>query len=463
MGSHRIGGLLCAGRRRDRVTRRVRSDDGFTLVELLLTSLILPIVIGAIVLALTSLLLFQGSVANRTSDASDAQAVASFYEQDVQSALYITTSSSATQCGTGTQLLGLEWAPNPQTGIYQSIVSYTETTNATSHSLVRQYCASGASSTPTSSFVISSDIPASQSPPAVTYATGYSGSPSTGWATANGVTGVTFAVTEPASHYSYTLDAVPRSDISSSDLSSVSNPNASCGFASPNTGTYANTLCFIDFSSYNYQATPTGCGGNSKATSVAAAITDTPYVLTFCLVQTGSHSGDNGPYSGWAIPAAIPTYSNPPTSEAFLGNNGFYTNIPGKPALYQYEEGSVTTVTLTNIKLLDANGNSATGWYLTTGDAESTDSNEEMQWTSNQPLSLLNNTPSSPIGNACDNPSGTPDPDLTGVGTDQVTCTGHVDSDKTGTVMLQASAPTSLTVYMVGTGLEALFIGVLLS
>ena len=37
-----------------------------------------------------------------------------------------------------------------------------------------------------------------------------------------------------------------------------------------------------------------------------------------------------------------------------------------------------------------------------------------------------------------------------------------MSSDKTGTVMLEAAAPTKLTVQMVGTGLEAMFMGVLL-
>jgi len=37
-----------------------------------------------------------------------------------------------------------------------------------------------------------------------------------------------------------------------------------------------------------------------------------------------------------------------------------------------------------------------------------------------------------------------------------------VSSDKTGTVMLQAAAPTTLSVQMVGDGLEAMFIGLLL-
>ncbi len=185
---------------------------------------------------------------------------------------------------------------------------------------------------------------------------------------------------------------------------------------------------------------------------MAAAIVNTPYEMTFCLNISG----------GPVVPAPIPTYFAPPTSEAFMGNNGFYTGIPGNSALYQTSEGSApSVVSIINIKVLDSNGNPATGWELVTGDAESTDAGESITWTSNQSLSLLPNSPTSSIGNAC----ATPNPaviDLTGVGTTTVECSATVSSDKTGTVMLEARTPTTLTVTMVGTGLEAMFLGLLL-
>ena len=78
-------------------------------------------------------------------------------------------------------------------------------------------------------------------------------------------------------------------------------------------------------------------------------------------------------------PYAIPTYYNPGAhgynSEAYLGNNGFYTGIAGDPALYQLpNNGAYTVVTFTNIEVTNAVGEAATGWTLVTGDAESTDS-----------------------------------------------------------------------------------------
>ena len=133
---------------------------------------------------------------------------------------------------------------------------------------------------------------------------------------------------------------------------------------------------------------------------------------------------------------------------------------PEIPAFYQTQEGSTSVVSITNIQVLDSNGKPATGWGIVTGDAESTDQGESMTWTSDQALNLIPNSPASPIGNACAAPV-SPD-GLTGVGTTTVTCSATVSSDKTGTVMLEASQPSSLTVQMVGTGLEAMFIGLLL-
>ena len=101
------------------------------------------------------------------------------------------------------------------------------------------------------------------------------------------------------------------------------------------------------------------------------------------------------PRSGYndltAVP--LPTYSCPPGSEAYLGNNGFYTGVPGDPALYEVDEGSTATVTINRIELLSSNGETATNWELVTGDAESTDDGESITWTSNEDLSLLHNSP----------------------------------------------------------------------
>src|ERR1700722_14311183 len=85
------------------------SDGGFTLVELLIVLVILPIIVGAIAFALVSIFSLQNGTANRLANSGDAQIIASTYEKDVQSAALITTGatpSSPARCGTdGTELL----------------------------------------------------------------------------------------------------------------------------------------------------------------------------------------------------------------------------------------------------------------------------------------------------------------------------------------------------------------------
>jgi hypothetical protein len=425
--------------------------------------MILPIVFGGITVGLLTILHLQTSVSSRLDDSADAQDVSASFERDVQGATQLTTSSTVSgQCGSGTQLLGLEWDLNAQTGTYQTVVSYDLMQRSPKlWSLVRNSCASGASSTPTSSNQVSADVPSGQLQPTVNGGPNATNA-SSQWVSTQGITGVTFAINEPGSNYSYSLTALPGST-SGGSLSTVSQPTTSCGFASADSGTYASTLCFVDFTPFNTQnaSSPKCSTGGLK---MSAGVTNTPYTMTFCLSITGS-----GPVAA----APIPTYFAPPTSEAFLGNNGFYTGIPGDPALYQQVEGIRNTViTITNIAVTDGNGNTATGWNLVTGDAESTDPSESLTWISSNNLTLLPDSPggsqATSIGNACAYPSGAPSNTayagtwLTGLGTTTVECAASVPSDKTGTVMLESSAPGNLTIDMVGEGEEAVFVGLLL-
>jgi prepilin-type N-terminal cleavage/methylation domain-containing protein len=434
------------------------SEAGFSLLELIIVTAVLPIVIGAITLALISIFSLQGGAANRLTDSGDAQAISANLEKDVQGAALVTTNGTSTglapcdsssQAGAG-QLLGLE------SQSAQVEISYVEVAQGTTNSLFRNVCQNG-SSTPTSSQAIALDIPSGQTATVTCTTVGQSGCNGTtnvtnSWIPASDVANVMLSVTAPGSKFSYTLVAVPGASSSSSASSTVTASNSGCGFATPGTGTYASTLCFVDFSAFNGSST---CPGASGYQLMSAPIANTPYTMTFCVKATGSA----------VSPHSIPTYFAPPTSEAFLGNNGFYTGIPGNPAIYQ-TTGGTTTVTIIDIQVLDSSGSPATGWELVTGDAESTDSNESMTWTIPQTggpvLNLLDNSPISPYGNAC---AFTGDPggvDLTGLGTQTVTCGASVSSDKTGTVMLEAQTPNSLTVTMLGGGLEAMFLGLLL-
>jgi Surface adhesin CshA non-repetitive domain 2 len=368
--------------------------------------------------------------------------------------------------------LALAWAPNQSASGYQDYVSYTEVPTGTTVTLYRNFCNSGPSGSPTSRSLLSYDIPPGQSSPTITPAL-KNAAAQAGWTSVIGITGITFSIAEPQSAYTYSLTAQPRGSTSSSTLTQVGQPNTTCGFAVPGSGTYAATLCFVDFSSYNFLSSSGPCQ------PVIAAVTNTPYTLSACVKTTTTASAgakgyecnvSSAPYvPATVVPCPLPTYFSPPTSEAFLGNNGFYSGVPGNAALYTNAEGSSASVQLTNIQLLDSNGNPASNWQLVTGDAESTDGSESMTWTSDELFTLLPDSAGSPIGNACQlsgeivpNSGLTPRSLLAGGASATVVCQATVSNDKTGTVMLAAPSPTQFSVNMVGTGLQAVFVGVLL-
>jgi hypothetical protein len=243
-------------------------------------------------------------------------------------------------------------------------------------------------------------------------------------------------------------------------------------------------MCFVDFTQWNNQSSPTCTQGATTGRLISSYVANTPFTLQFCLsvssVDSSGHSitGTNAsapsPSScnviGYDDIAACPL---PTYVDGFLGNNvngtNFYTGVVGDPALYTAQQTSTSKITITGIQVFDASGNPATGWDFVTGDAETTDNNESITWTSTAtsggppPLYLLPNSPTSPVGNACDSTPPIYNPIyLTGLGTTTVECSDPVSGLKTGTVMLEAAQPTGLKATLVGGGLEAIFVGLLL-
>ena len=111
---------------------RATDEAGFTLIELIITIAILPIVVGGISVALISVFSLQGSVTNRVGDSNDSLVASVNFNRDVQSAEQMTISPTVS-CGptpaptnpAQTQLLGLEWGANTAApGGYDTVVSY---------------------------------------------------------------------------------------------------------------------------------------------------------------------------------------------------------------------------------------------------------------------------------------------------------------------------------------------------
>jgi prepilin-type N-terminal cleavage/methylation domain-containing protein len=448
-----------------------REENGFTLIELLIVVTILPLIVGALSAGMIAVFSLQSGVQNRLGDTGDSQAVEANFQTDVQGAASLTTApnNSSAQCGSGAQLLGVAWGPvTGQSYPYQYVVSYVEVASGSKWNLVRQYCSSGYSTTPTSSTIISYDVPSGLASPAVSLVSGApSGTtPGTAWISTQYVSGVSFPITEPNSNFSYTLDAVPAASTGVSAQGKPLSPaaTAGCGFATPGTGYYASTLCLIDFSALT--------GNNLLAATSGCLETSAPlpggYTLYFCIGITGSP----------IAPSPLPTWQN-----AFMGNTcggstscstgtPFYTGIPGDPAIYQTASGT-TTVTISNISVTTPLGGPATGWEVVGVDAESTDSNESISftagwpstWTGNTTLNILNNdesydTPTDPVGNACNSGAWL----TTSNGGQTVTCVGlNTTYVKTGTTMVEATMPSTFTTVLVGGGLEAMACGLMLS
>jgi prepilin-type N-terminal cleavage/methylation domain-containing protein len=498
-----------------------QGEEGFTLIELVVVVVVLPVVLGGIAAALIAVFSLQAQTTNRLTSSNDALFGAANFNKDVQSASQVTTQPTP-GCGAATgqtQLLGLQWgfnqALNGGLGGYETVVSYVTaplTSNKTR--LIRQVCTSGASQSPTSQLTVSYDYGATPGNPVTINPSSDQTAAASGWTYTEGsinpilppITGITINVTEPASGvqggkpYSYQLTGLPGQSTpsgSTTNLSSTQNPG--CNFASPGSGTYAQSLCFADFS---YTGPTVGVTCSNGQTPMDLPIAKTPYSLSFCLKESGAPVTTH----------VFPTYYSPTggQSEAFLGNNGFYAGVGGKPALYQTASG-LTVVTISNIRVLDAVGNAAANWTVVTGDAESTDTNEWSVYSntsSPSPIawSILPNNGSADLwGNACYNdqntsnngalsytgpvpatnasvgtPASGPPPagnwtNLT-INTSQnyltnatsVLCEEDIQLNKTGTMMLAAqepqgsSAPQSVTVTMYGNGLEAMFLGVLL-
>ncbi len=211
---------------------RLREDvashgsGGFTLVELLIAVTVLPLVVGAISVGLISVFSLHAGATNELMNSGDAQMVSATFLKDVQSTELVTTApSSVPQCGSGHQLLGLEWDGGQTSVSYVSVA--VPDGAATTYQLVRYYCTFGDVTSPSMSSVVSYGLAASQGPPSVICVSSAASCPaSSQWIPASEVLIVSFSITEPASHFSYTLAAAPRLGGSSGGLAQGGMPYA---------------------------------------------------------------------------------------------------------------------------------------------------------------------------------------------------------------------------------------------
>jgi prepilin-type N-terminal cleavage/methylation domain-containing protein len=189
-----------------------RTDEGLTLVELLIVLVIMPMIVGAISLGLISVFSLQSSVSTRLTDTGGAQVVSSTFIKDVQGAEEISTQTTPA-CGSGTQLLGLEWGLNQGTGKYQTVVSYNAVGASSPYLLERQNCQLvGSTLTLTGTTMLETDLAANTVYPCLHSPSVGSACPgsTTSWTAASGVAAVTYTLNLSSPTTTLLLTATPR-------------------------------------------------------------------------------------------------------------------------------------------------------------------------------------------------------------------------------------------------------------
>jgi len=178
-----------------------RGDEGFTLVELLITLVIGPIVLGGLVMMLLLVFNVQNGVSNKISGSVDAEITTTNLVSDVQGSTSVSTVSVPSCGANGTQILAT------QSQNSTVIVSYDVVKSGTKYSLMRYQCSSSNTTTPTSEVTLSNDVASTQ---IANVTCTPSCNPATGWVNSANVAAVSLSVTEPTTKVSYSLTSTPR-------------------------------------------------------------------------------------------------------------------------------------------------------------------------------------------------------------------------------------------------------------
>lgn len=230
-----IARALRHGRPCSRVHRhsgeRTHAEFGFTLIELIVVIAILPLVVGAISVALIAVISQQSTASNKVSDSGDTTLTSSVFTKDVQSAQYVTTNPSPptapSPCVTSNAIVSLQW---PSTNTVVVSYAVAQQSGSSNYSLYRYYCQGLVQESKIIAYNVQSSLTAA--------VTGYScalyrcsdatTAAAAGWAPTAGVQGVTLTVSAPEKAngktvtYGYTVTGVPRTSNNASRNSPTS-------------------------------------------------------------------------------------------------------------------------------------------------------------------------------------------------------------------------------------------------
>jgi uncharacterized repeat protein (TIGR01451 family) len=196
-------------------------------------------------------------------------------------------------------------------------------------------------------------------------------------------------------------------------------------YATTGTGTYAQSLWWLDFSSYS-DTTALTAGGQA----VSFTLPSGTGTLTTTVKRTGT---------GTVKAVAEPAWTG---GGAF--GHGAYNAITGKPIFYWLSQSGTATVSLTALSVKDAAGNPRTFGFFA-ADGENTNSPEKISYTSTATWKLIDT-----VNNYASYNGGVPT--LTGLGTATVaeSATTGTDGNYNAAIVLGTQNPTQVSAALTG-------------
>ncbi|WP_028245446.1 LGFP repeat-containing protein [Pseudoclavibacter soli] len=226
------------------------------------------------------------------------------------------------------------------------------------------------------------------------------------------------------------------------------NPNwdgsdgSGCSYAQSGDNAYRDTICWLDMADYDDSAAKSEVGQRMSITL------DGGYTASFTIKVRAANGVSSTNATFFAL--ATPTHY-----AAGFGNTGF-KSVAGKPALLVSNNDATAgvAITISDVSVRDAYGNSTLKYGLVTGDAESTERGEVVSFTSDRQLkklAVLNGG----SGRGCDDST-------TSTSGNTVTCTGpsggsvvfkqgpywlyqQFVSNRSGNILYYAESPGTIT------------------
>ncbi|RWZ59599.1 DUF11 domain-containing protein [Labedella populi] len=200
-----------------------------------------------------------------------------------------------------------------------------------------------------------------------------------------------------------------------------------CSYATGGTAAYTDTICWIDFSSYNETQARSAAGQDFEIEI------DGGYTARFTLTTRPVAGHPYAPTAAYPAPLR--------NNVDGFGSSPNYTGIAGRPVLWNILNsgnpgGSGVEWTLNDIDVVGPDGNSVEGFRFVSGDAEATSATESVQFESDVPLQLISAINQQPGRMGCHTAN------TTGIGTTSVLCTGSGTTLPTANLIFGSTDPT---------------------